>query len=86
MIQVLEYELSELGCSATTCYIVKPRGQTTNGPCRCLDHIPSKDRIKVNKLLVERGYPRRCGETEDTVDLKSTENTRAGSSPASDTE
>ena len=40
-----------LGCSSHSCYLEKPTGQGTNGPCSCLDGMSTGNRIKLLKYL-----------------------------------
>ena len=41
-----------LGCSSHSCYIEKPIGMGTNGRCSCLDKLERKQRLKVQKCLL----------------------------------
>ena len=53
----LQARLTEIGgCSNHGCYVVKPVGQGTNGPCKCLDN-PHKARQVVEAY---RKFYRRC--------------------------
>jgi hypothetical protein len=46
-----------LGCGSSSCYIEKPKGQATNGPCRCFDGLSTKDQLRIKKALFrERKY------------------------------
>ena len=41
------------GCGNHGCIINPPIGVGTNGRCRCLDGLETKNRLKVTKLIVE---------------------------------
>lgn len=37
--EALDARLKEIGgCTNGGCYVVRPKGQHTNGPCHCLEH------------------------------------------------
>lgn len=48
---ILGYEIDDAGCASAACRVRRPTGVATNGPCRCLGHIPFKDRVRVEKIL-----------------------------------
>ena len=41
------------GCGNHSCYLSKPVGQGTNGPCKCLQNLPKKIRDAVKLRLLE---------------------------------
>jgi len=41
------------GCGSHSCYLSKPSGQGTNGPCKCLQNLPKKIREAVKLRLLE---------------------------------
>lgn len=48
---VVDKETEFLGCQSHSCYLEKPKGMGTNGPCRCLDKLDIQMRMKVRLTL-----------------------------------
>ena len=46
-----ELKPERLGCSSHSCYLEKPTGQGTNGPCSCFDGLSTQNRIRIQKYL-----------------------------------
>ena len=49
--QAKELESEYLGCQSHSCYLEKPKGMGTNGPCRCLYGLSKSQQMKVKRIL-----------------------------------
>lgn len=41
------------GCGDSLCWLERPKGQCTNGGCRCFDGVPTTTKIKIIDTLSE---------------------------------
>ena len=46
-----KYNINPNGCYGNSCYIKKPKGPATNGPCGCFNHLDKVTQLQAKKEL-----------------------------------